>query len=111
MKFAYHNNLGGERMQLENSWFCMFRTSESNTSTTWYPQCLAATCASVVFPRPGGPQSKMIWNHYKWFVTNDFQHLLPNNNGANNKCEMYINYQTDPEQRGEEGYKMNVSRN
>lgn len=27
------------------------------TSTTRYPQCLAATCASVVLPRPGGPHS------------------------------------------------------
>ena len=31
---------------------------EAQTSTTRYPQCLAATCASVVFPSPGGPHSR-----------------------------------------------------
>ena len=31
---------------------------KAQTSTTRYPQCLAATCASVVFPSPGGPHSR-----------------------------------------------------
>lgn len=35
------------------------------TSITWYPQCFAATCPRVVFPSPGGPQSKSICNYWE----------------------------------------------
>lgn len=38
--------------------------SNNRTSTTRYPLCLAATCASVVFPSPGGPQSNRICNNH-----------------------------------------------
>lgn len=43
---------------------------KQDTSTTRYPQCLAATCASVVFPSPGGPQSRRICKGHEILVAN-----------------------------------------
>lgn len=53
---------------------CTYKIEQKNTSTTWYPQCLAATCASVVFPRPGGPHSRRICHQYKNSIANAIPH-------------------------------------
>lgn len=37
---------------------CWYSSHLAFISTTLYPACCAMTCASVVFPRPGGPHSR-----------------------------------------------------
>lgn len=46
----------------------MWEKKTKTTSTTRYPQCLAATCASVVFPSPGAPHSRRICIGYTQFT-------------------------------------------